>query len=497
MLPTRDRGTQPTAEPVGSARRSVGWLLLLVAPGLWVMAILGLGFALHIGVQLIPLLAAAPAIACAGTGRKVCVVLGSACALIALTPIPGLPISLGERIGSASAVLTVTLASYIAVNRRIRIQQAYDQVRQIAEVTQRVLLRPIPERIGPVTAAVEYLSAATGARIGGDFYEVIDTPYGVRAILGDMRGHGLDAVSGASALLGTFREAGAVEPTLEAVAARLDAALTRHTLGSRRAELIGGWGEAKQREVRGEPGARVEDERQLWAEDFATAVLVQVPYGRNGQNRRTWHGGAIVGIAASAEIDGAGMNGISGVNEGGRAGISGSGVSRAGIDGGGASGSAGGGDGAWRGVGTGDLRRWHGCGADEAILETTLEARLVVCGHPAPYLIHDGQALPIVPERATLPLGLGWLLDEPYAPSSSVVPFEAGDALVFYTDGVSDARARSGEFFQLEGLLCDDLGDHTPEYVAAAIRSRLLEHMRHELNDDAALLVLGRLGVDN
>jgi serine phosphatase RsbU (regulator of sigma subunit) len=122
---------------------------------------------------------------------------------------------------------------------------------------------------------------------------------------------------------------------------------------------------------------------------------------------------------------------------------------------------------------------------------------LVVCGHPAPYLIRDGQTLPVAPERPTLPLGLGSLIDEPYAATSCVVPFEPGDALVFYTDGVSDARARSGEFFPLEELLCDDLDGHGPQFVAAIVRSRLLEHMRHELNDDAALLVLGRLGSDN
>src|ERR1700761_185222 len=72
-LPTRDYSVLPTLS--GSARRSVGWYLLLVSPGVWVVAVLGIGFALHIGVELLPLLAAAPAIACAGTGRKICVTL--------------------------------------------------------------------------------------------------------------------------------------------------------------------------------------------------------------------------------------------------------------------------------------------------------------------------------------------------------------------------------------------------------------------------------------
>ncbi len=103
----------------------------------------------------------------------------------------------------------------------------------------------------------------------------------------------------------------------------------------------------------------------------------------------------------------------------------------------------------------------------------------------------------MAPERATLPLGLSSLVDEPYAASVSVVPFEPGDVLVFYTDGVSDARARSGEFFELEGLLCDGLHGCAPHFVAASVRSRLLEHVRYELDDDAALLVLARVGGEN
>lgn len=65
------------------------------------------------------------------------------------------------------------------------------------------------------------------------------------------------------------------------------------------------------------------------------------------------------------------------------------------------------------------------------------------------------------------------------------------------TDGVGDARASSGEFFQLEGLLCDGLYRCAAQFVAASVRSRLLEHMQHELNDDAALLVLARVGGEN
>ncbi len=412
-----------------AAPRRIWWYLLLVSPGLWVLGILVPSLALRMGEQLTPLLAAAPAIACAGSGRRMCVAFGCACAVVAFVPPGGdpgelgAPGELGERIGTASAVLAVTFASYFVVRRRIRMQRAYAEVQQIAEVTQRVLLRPIPERIGPVATAVEYLSAATGAHVGGDFYEVIDTPYGVRAILGDMRGNGLDAVSGAAALLGAFREAGAVEPTLEGVAVRLDAALIRHAAGAGR----GGPGALR---GRGELALGAGDEASVWIEDFATAVLVQVP---GAWDARGTHTLGTLGVGAGAEAE-------TGVQAG--------------------------------------------------------EARLVNCGHPSPYLMRDGQAFAIESERLTLPLGLGSLAEEPYAVSSHAIAFEPGDALVLYTDGVSDARGRSGEFFPLDGLLRGLDGSAAgldPRAVAVTVRSELIEHMRGELDDDAALLVLGRL----
>src|SRR5882757_2181689 len=164
-LPARDR--RAPVERVPSRVRRVA---LLVSPGLWVLGVVVLSFTLGARVRLAPL------------------------------------VEFGERGGTALAFVIVTVTSYLLARRRIRTQRAYDEVRRIADVTQRVLLRPVPERIGPVAAAVEYISAAGGARIGGDFYEIIETPYGVRAVLGDVRGNGLDAVSGAAALLGAFRE---------------------------------------------------------------------------------------------------------------------------------------------------------------------------------------------------------------------------------------------------------------------------------------------------
>ena len=437
--------------PVSRVPRRAWRIAVFAAPALWVACVVALSLALQLGVQLTPLLAAAPAIACAGTGRRQCIALGCACALLALLPFRPGSDEFGERLVIAPTILIVTFATYLVAQRRLRTQRAYDEVRRIAEVTQRVLLRPVPARVGPVATAVEYLSAASGAQIGGDFYEIIETPFGVRAILGDMRGNGLDAVSGASALLGAFREAGAVEPALEAVAVRLDAALARRASEIRRAELARvaqqqaeGGGSQSNGNGKAEAYMHRDAHADTWAEDFATAVLVQIPYGGN---------------PASA---GHKVPGISGTGTD----ASHSGDSSAGI--------------ATRSE-TRETR--HDPGA--------AEATLVLCGHPSPFLVHGTETRPIEPPACSLPLGLGSLVSEPYAATAVTVPFGPDDALVLYTDGVSDARARSGTFFPLESLL-RGVCDLPPDTVAGFLRGRLLEHMRGELNDDAALLVLRR-----
>ena len=62
--------------------------------------------------------------------------------------------------------------------------------------------------------AVRYSAAAAEARIGGDLYALVPTPYGVRLIVGDVRGKGLPAVGTAALVLGVFREAAYDEPDL-------------------------------------------------------------------------------------------------------------------------------------------------------------------------------------------------------------------------------------------------------------------------------------------
>ncbi|MFC4590775.1 PP2C family protein-serine/threonine phosphatase [Sphaerisporangium corydalis] len=129
------------------------------------------------------------------------------------------------------SITGVTAASILATVGRQRRERELASVRSVAEVAQRVLLRPVPRRAGHLVAAVSYTSANAEARIGGDLYEVVTGPGGVRAIVGDVQGKGLEAVETAALVLGAFREAAHDEPDLRAVSGRLEKALNRRLSG--------------------------------------------------------------------------------------------------------------------------------------------------------------------------------------------------------------------------------------------------------------------------
>ncbi|MFI9204459.1 PP2C family protein-serine/threonine phosphatase [Streptomyces sp. NPDC053048] len=203
--------------------------LVLTLPGLWVLSILCWELLNPLGAQFVQLLAATPAIACAGSGRRQCVLLGGACALFALVPLgSGGRTDAGTRLGTCCAILAVVVAGYLASGRGRRITQELEHLREIATAAQHALLRPLPSRLDGLALAGGHLSASKGALVGGDLYEVLATAHGVRVVMGDVRGHGLPALGTVAALLGSFREAAHDEAELPAVLRRLERALQRH-----------------------------------------------------------------------------------------------------------------------------------------------------------------------------------------------------------------------------------------------------------------------------
>ncbi|MFE4356716.1 serine/threonine-protein phosphatase [Kitasatospora xanthocidica] len=213
-------GVPPLHLPRRTRLLLYGSLLLLVAA---VVAALAIGP----GTTLAPLLAVAPVLAGATTRRARVPLLVGAAAVVAvgLLESANAQLPLSVRISVPVTVLASTLASAASVVLVAARERELFQVRTVAEAAQRALLRPPPERIGPLRLAVRYVAAAAEARIGGDLYAVVETRFGLRILLGDVQGHGLPAVETAADVLGVFREAARTEPDPGRLAERLDAAL--------------------------------------------------------------------------------------------------------------------------------------------------------------------------------------------------------------------------------------------------------------------------------
>ncbi|WP_313904694.1 SpoIIE family protein phosphatase [Streptomyces sp. SLBN-118] len=84
------------------------------------------------------------------------------------------------------------------------------------------MLRPLPQRIGPLRIASVYLAAEAEAQIGGDLYAAARTAQGTRLIIGDVRGKGLEAIGDAALRLGAFRAAAHRQADLPALVAYLE-----------------------------------------------------------------------------------------------------------------------------------------------------------------------------------------------------------------------------------------------------------------------------------
>ncbi|HEY3872522.1 MAG TPA: PP2C family protein-serine/threonine phosphatase [Actinocrinis sp.] len=113
---------------------------------------------------------------------------------------------------------------------------------------------------------------------------------------------------------------------------------------------------------------------------------------------------------------------------------------------------------------------------------------LVNYGHPAPLLLGaDGSITFAEPLQTAPPLGLATL--GPDGPVPYSIFLHPGDQMLLYTDGVTEARNRDGDFYPLAdrvGLLRDP----DPEKALEAMRRDLEAYVRGPLTDDAAMLLL-------
>ena len=135
-------------------------------------------------------------------------------------------------IGAMAALLLAAIASWTVVTLRARrLRRQRGALLQEVGLLQAALLPEVPERIGPLEASVAY-RPADGPGAGGDFYDIFQLDDGkVGLVLGDVAGHGRDALARTALLRYTLRaylETG-LEPR---IAMRLAGETLEHNLGS-------------------------------------------------------------------------------------------------------------------------------------------------------------------------------------------------------------------------------------------------------------------------
>ena len=347
-------------------------------------------------LELVPLLAVPPALAGVGASTIRRPLAYGAAALVAAVAIDaivkgGITVTTGAHqlpLAAAGAIAVTTVISAAGTvfgDRRGTVaQEQQDQqfanVSSVAEAAQRAVLRPLPEQLGPLKLGVVYLAAAAEARVGGDLYEVTHTASnGIRMIIGDVRGKGLGAVEVAADIIGRFREVAHGVGTLNEVAHRLDAGLSRR------------WGQY---------------------EEFVTALLAEIDPDRG-------------------------------------------------------------------------------------------KLTILNCGHPPPLLISPSDGVTVLEVRAPAP-PIGLLTLGSDAGAKAVFTFKPNDQLLLYTDGVTEARDASRQFYPLDERVRVLAPKAQPRLTAAGkvrlkgsapslldlVRDDLLRHVGARPDDDAALLLV-------
>jgi serine phosphatase RsbU (regulator of sigma subunit) len=113
---------------------------------------------------------------------------------------------------------------------------------------------------------------------------------------------------------------------------------------------------------------------------------------------------------------------------------------------------------------------------------------IVNCGHPSPLLLRRGEVIALDPPSPSPPLGFM------PAVNPRVERLEPGDRLLFYTDGLAEAR-RDGLFFPTSERAWRLLGHGTVTDGLASLESALVDWVRGRLDDDIALVLMEYTGV--
>ncbi|WP_051696239.1 PP2C family protein-serine/threonine phosphatase [Streptomyces sp. NRRL S-244] len=375
--------------------------------------------------------------------RRACVLAwgGAAVSWELTTPGP-----LGAGLASCAAFLL--LAAGCALHIRHGLMAELRRSQEIAGAAQRALLRPLPGRIEGLTVAAAQLSASRGAAVGGDLYEAVPTAYGVRVVIGDVRGHGLPALGAAAAVLGAFREAAYDEPALGGVLVRMERALARHV---------------RDRPWPEQAPAGAADTESGPSEEFVTVLLLQIAEDGSVLALNCGHPWPYL-LREPQPLEPCGASPRTALSplspfpgpcpdpRPERRHVQPRRRSRRGVWGGAPVPGRG-------GVGNGSARRRR-------------DVQPLDGGETFPPL----GVVPVRPDLKPQDCGRLW----------------PGDVLFLHTDGAEDARDAAGRFFPLRGVLAELASRQadTPARLVAGVHAALLRHTGGQLTDDVALLVL-------
>jgi Stage II sporulation protein E (SpoIIE) len=109
-------------------------------------------------------------------------------------------------------------------------------------------------------------------------------------------------------------------------------------------------------------------------------------------------------------------------------------------------------------------------------------------GHPPPLLLRGRKVVAELTNEPVLPFGLRG------TPELSTADLEPGDAILLYTDGVTEARGTDGELFGLDRLTDlleqEAASNQPPEEILRRLVQALLGRQPEGLRDDATLLLV-------
>lgn len=359
------------AESLGAAWRRGAALVWLLAAAAALLVIAVIDVSLPSNANITGALVLVPFLAAGGAAPQLVVGTG----LVSVAATAGLAVVDGSGLQPSFArIIAVLVATAVAAEAavvRLRRERQLVDLTLVAETAQQAIIHPPPGRVGCCEVATWYQSSHRAATVGGDCFEVLDTPFGTRVLVADVRGHGLPSVRLATRVLGGFRALAYLTADLSQVAYELD------LLAARYADV---------------------EESASGGEEFVTAVLVEfTPDGMAVAN----------------------------------------------------------------------------------------------CGHPSPVCVTAGGVLRIVEASSPAPpLGLALGANRPHLDR---LPLASGERVLLYTDGLIEARDRSGRFFDLPDAVPKVVGVPLHEAVRGLIDA-VNAHAGGQVHDDVALVLVEYVG---